>query len=75
MEGVSPNVTGMPSAPAVIAAKKGIGARALRSILSASCSTSCMGSEPDDIADVTINRAVVEGRSPRHPQKQDKEAA
>jgi ATP-dependent Clp protease ATP-binding subunit ClpX len=78
MEGVSLNVTkDALRALAVIAAKKGTGARALRSILER-IMLDIMYEVPsrDDIADVTINRAVVEGKkSPVIRKKQDKEAA
>src|ERR1700733_2938003 len=66
MEGVSLNVTkDALRALAVEAAKKGTGARALRSLLER-IMLDIMYDVPsrDDIADVTINRAVVEGKKP-----------
>ncbi len=78
MEGVNLNVTkDALRALAEIAAKKGTGARALRSILER-IMLDVMYDVPsrDDIADVTLNRAVVEGKkSPVIRKKQDKEAA
>ncbi len=78
MEGVNLNVTkDALRALAEIAAKKGTGARALRSILER-IMLDVMYDVPsrDDIADVTVNRAVVEGKKPPViRKKQDKEAA
>ena len=78
MEGVSLNVTkDALRALAVEAAKKGTGARALRSMLER-IMLDLMYEVPsrDDIADVTINRAVVEGKKPPLiRRKQDKDAA
>jgi ATP-dependent Clp protease ATP-binding subunit ClpX len=78
LEGVHLNVTkDALRALASIAAAKGTGARALRSILER-IMLDVMYDVPsrDDIADVTINRAVVEGKkSPVIRKKQDKEAA
>ena len=57
--------------------KKGTGARALRSMLE-KIMLDVMYDIPsrEDIADVTINRAVVEGkRTPIIRKKQDKDAA
>jgi ATP-dependent Clp protease ATP-binding subunit ClpX len=57
--------------------KKGTGARALRSILER-IMLDIMYDVPsrDDIADVTVNRAVVEGKkAPLIRRKQDKDAA
>jgi ATP-dependent Clp protease ATP-binding subunit ClpX len=62
---------------AEIAAKKGTGARALRSILER-IMLDIMYDVPsrEDIAEVTINRAVVEGKKlPLIRKKQDKDAA
>ncbi len=78
MEGVSLNVTkDALRALAAEAAKKGTGARALRSMLER-IMLDIMYDVPsrDDIADVTINRAVVEGKKPPLiRRKQDKDAA
>ena len=78
MEGVSLNVTkDALRALAVEAVKKGTGARALRSLLER-IMLDIMYDVPsrDDIADVTVNRAVVEGKkSPLIRRKQDKDAA
>ncbi len=78
LEGVHLNVTkDALRALASIAAAKGTGARALRSILER-IMLDVMYDVPsrDDIADVTINRAVVEGKKPPViRKKQDKEAA
>ena len=66
MEGVSLNVTkDALRALAAQAATKGTGARALRSMLER-IMLDIMYDVPsrDDIADVTINRAVVEGKKP-----------
>src|ERR1700722_17357042 len=78
MEGVSLNVTkDALRALAVEAAKKGTGARALRSLLER-IMLDIMYEVPsrEDIADVTINRGVVEGKKPPLiRKKQDKDAA
>ena len=78
MEGVSLNVTkDALRALAAGAAAKGTGARALRSMIER-IMLDIMYDVPsrDDIADVTINRAVVEGKKPPViRKKQDKEAA
>ncbi len=78
MEGVNLNVTkDALRALAEQAATKGTGARALRSMLER-IMLDLMYEVPsrDDIADVTINRAVVEGKkSPLIRRKQDKDAA
>jgi ATP-dependent Clp protease ATP-binding subunit ClpX len=78
MEGVSLNVTkDALRALAAEAAKKGTGARALRSMLER-IMLDIMYDVPsrDDIADVTVNRAVVEGKKPPLVRrKQDKDAA
>ena len=78
MEGVSLNVTkDALRALAAQAATKGTGARALRSMLER-IMLDIMYDVPsrDDIADVTINRAVVEGKkAPLIRRKQDKDAA
>src|SRR5271154_402616 len=78
MEGVSLNVTkDALRALAIEAHKKGTGARALRSMLER-IMLDIMYDVPsrDDIADVTINRAVVEGKKPPLiRKKQDKDAA
>jgi ATP-dependent Clp protease ATP-binding subunit ClpX len=78
MEGVNLNVTkdGL-RAMAAQAAIKGTGARALRSLLER-IMLDLMYELPsrDDVADVTVNRAVVEGKkSPLIRRKQDKDAA
>jgi ATP-dependent Clp protease ATP-binding subunit ClpX len=78
MEGVSLNVTkdGL-RAMAAQAAIKGTGARALRSLLER-IMLDLMYELPsrDDVADVTVNRAVVEGKkAPVIRRKQDKDAA
>lgn len=78
MEGVSLNVTkdGL-RAMASQAAIKGTGARALRSLLER-IMLDLMYELPsrDDVADVTVNRAVVEGKkTPVIRRKQDKDAA
>ena len=78
MEGVSLNVTkDALRALAVEAHKKGTGARALRSLLER-IMLDIMYDVPsrEDIAEVTINRAVVEGKKlPLIRKKQDKTAA
>src|ERR1700760_1871572 len=78
MEGVSLNVTkDALRALAEQAATKGTGARALRSMLER-IMLDIMYDVPsrDDIAEVTINRAVVEGKKlPLIRKKQDKDAA
>jgi ATP-dependent Clp protease ATP-binding subunit ClpX len=78
MEGVNLTVTrDALRALASQAVKKGTGARALRSLLER-LMLDVMYDLPsrDDIADVTINRAVVEGRkSPLIRKKQDQDAA
>ncbi|MEP6669289.1 MAG: ATP-dependent Clp protease ATP-binding subunit ClpX [Chthoniobacter sp.] len=78
MEGVNLNVTkDALRALAAEAVKKGTGARALRSMLER-IMLDIMYDVPsrDDIADVTINRAVVEGKkTPLIRRKQDKDAA
>ena len=78
MEGVNLNVTkDALRALAEQAHTKGTGARALRSMLER-IMLDVMYDVPsrDDIADVTINRAVVEGKkSPLIRRKQDKDAA
>ena len=78
MEGVSLNVTkDALRALAQQAAVKGTGARALRSILER-IMLEMMYEIPsrEDVADVTINRAVVEGKKqPIIRRKQDKDAA
>ncbi|MDR3406598.1 MAG: ATP-dependent Clp protease ATP-binding subunit ClpX [Chthoniobacter sp.] len=78
MEGVNLNVTkDALRALAAEAVKKGTGARALRSMLER-IMLDVMYDVPsrDDIADVTINRAVVEGKKPPLiRRKQDKDAA
>jgi ATP-dependent Clp protease ATP-binding subunit ClpX len=78
MEGVSLNVTkDALRALAEQAATKGTGARALRSMLER-IMLDLMYEVPsrDDIADVTVNRAVVEGKKPPLiRRKQDKDAA
>jgi len=78
MEGVNLNVTkDALRALAEQAHTKGTGARALRSILER-IMLDVMYDVPsrDDIADVTINRGVVEGKkSPLIRRKQDKDAA
>ena len=78
MEGVNLNVTkDALRALASEAFKKGTGARALRSLLER-IMLDLMYEVPsrDDIADVTINRAAVEGKKPPLiRRKQDKDAA
>ena len=78
MEGVTLNVTADAlHALAEAALKKGTGARALRSLLE-KLMVELMYDIPsrDDIAEVTINRAVVEGRrAPLIQKKQAKDAA
>ena len=78
MEGVHLNFThDAQQALAQAALKKGTGARALRSLLE-KLMLELMYEIPsrDDIAEVTINRAVVEGaRDPLIRKKQSKEAA
>jgi len=78
MEGVNLNVTkDALRAFAAAAVLKGTGARALRSMIER-IMLDVMYEIPsrDDIADVTINRAVVEGKKPPIiRKKQDKEAA
>jgi ATP-dependent Clp protease ATP-binding subunit ClpX len=78
MEGVNLNVTkDALRALAEQAATKGTGARALRSMLER-IMLDLMYEVPsrDDIADVTVNRAVVEGKKPPLiRRKQDKDAA
>ncbi len=78
MEGVNLNVTkDALRAFAAAAVLKGTGARALRSMIER-IMLDVMYEIPsrDDIADVTINRAVVEGKKPPViRKKQDKEAA
>jgi ATP-dependent Clp protease ATP-binding subunit ClpX len=78
MEGVNLNVTkDALRALASQAAKKGTGARALRSMLER-IMLDLMYEVPsrEDIADVTVNRAVVEGKKPPLiRRKQDKDAA
>jgi ATP-dependent Clp protease ATP-binding subunit ClpX len=78
MEGVNLNVTrDALRALASQAAQKGTGARALRAMLER-IMLDIMYEVPsrDDIADVTINRAVVEGKKPPLiRRKQDKDAA
>ena len=78
MEGVNLNVTkDALRALAAGAVTKGTGARALRSMIER-IMLDIMYEVPsrDDIADVTINRAVVEGKKPPViRKKQDKEAA
>ena len=78
MEGVNLNVTkDAIRALAAQAVTKGTGARALRSMLER-IMLDLMYEVPsrDDVADVTINRAVVEGKKPPLiRRKQDKDAA
>lgn len=78
IEGVSLNVTkDALRAMAEQAAKKGTGARALRSMLER-IMLDVMYDIPsrEDVAEVTVNRAVVEGkRQPTVRRKQDKDAA
>lgn len=78
IEGVSLNVTkDALRAMAEQASKKGTGARALRSMLER-IMLEVMYDIPsrEDVAEVTINRAVVEGkRQPTVRRKQDKDAA
>jgi ATP-dependent Clp protease ATP-binding subunit ClpX len=78
MEGVSLNVTkDALRALAAQAATKGTGARALRAMLER-IMLDIMYEIPsrEDVADVTINRAVVEGKkAPLIRRKQDKDAA
>ena len=78
IEGVNLNVTkDALRALAEQAAKKGTGARALRSMLER-IMLEVMYDIPsrDDVAEVTINRGVVEGkRQPTLRRKQDKDAA
>ena len=78
MEGVSLNLTkDALKALAAEAVKKGTGARALRAILER-IMLDLMYDSPgrDDVAEVTINRAVVEGkRAPLVRKKQEKDAA
>jgi ATP-dependent Clp protease ATP-binding subunit ClpX len=78
MEGVNLTVTkDALRALACEACKKGTGARALRSLLER-IMLDLMYEVPsrDDIADVTVNRAVVEGKKPPLiRRKQDKDAA
>ncbi len=78
IEGVTLNVTkDALRAMAEQAAKKGTGARALRSMLER-IMLDVMYDIPsrEDVAEVTINRAVVEGkRQPTVRRKQDKDAA
>ena len=78
MEGANLTITrDALRALAAQAVKKGTGARALRSLLE-KLMLDVMYDLPsrDDIADVTINRAVVEGRkSPLIRRKQDQDAA
>jgi ATP-dependent Clp protease ATP-binding subunit ClpX len=78
MEGVNLNITkDALRAMAEQAAKKGTGARALRSMLER-IMLDVMYDVPsrEDVAEVTINRAVVEGkRQPTLRRKQDKDAA
>ena len=78
IEGVNLNVTkDALRALAEQAAKKGTGARALRSMLER-IMLEVMYDIPsrDDVAEVTINRGVVEGkRQPTVRRKQDKDAA
>ena len=78
MEGANLTVTrDALRALAAQAVKKGTGARALRSLLER-LMLDVMYDLPsrEDIADVTINRAVVEGRrSPLIRKKQDQDAA
>jgi len=78
MDGVGLNITkDALRALAAEAVKKGTGARALRAMLER-IMLDIMFEAPgrDDIAEVTINRAVVEGKkSPLIRKKQDKDAA
>jgi ATP-dependent Clp protease ATP-binding subunit ClpX len=78
IEGVALNVTkDALRAMAEQAAKKGTGARALRSMLER-IMLDVMYDIPsrEDVAEVTVNRAVVEGkRQPTVRRKQDKDAA
>ena len=78
MEGVSLNVTkDALRALAAQASQKGTGARALRAMLER-IMLDIMYEIPsrEDVADVTINRAVVEGKkAPLIRRKQDKDAA
>jgi ATP-dependent Clp protease ATP-binding subunit ClpX len=78
MEGVGLNLTkDALRALAAEAVKKGTGARALRAMLER-IMLDVMFDTPgrDDIAEITINRAVVEGkRTPLIRKKQDKDAA
>ena len=78
IEGVTLNVTkDALRAMAEQAAKKGTGARALRSMLER-IMLDVMYDIPsrEDVAEVTVNRAVVEGkRQPTVRRKQDKDAA
>ncbi|RYD74196.1 MAG: ATP-dependent Clp protease ATP-binding subunit ClpX, partial [Verrucomicrobiaceae bacterium] len=78
MEGVSLNVTkDALRALAQQAATKGTGARALRSMLER-IMLDLMYDIPsrEDVAEVTVNRAVVEGKkAPLIRRKQDKDAA
>jgi len=78
MEGVNLNLTkDALKALAAMAVTKGTGARALRSMLER-VMLDLMYEVPsrDDVADVTINRAVVEGKkAPLIRKKQDKNAA
>ncbi len=78
MEGVSLNITkDALRALAAEAVKKGTGARALRAMLER-IMLDLMYDSPgrDDVAEITINRGVVEGkRSPLIRKKQEKDAA
>jgi ATP-dependent Clp protease ATP-binding subunit ClpX len=78
MEGVNLNMTkDALKALAAEAVKKGTGARALRAMLER-IMLDLMYESPgrDDVAEITINRAVVEGkRSPLIRKKQEKDAA
>jgi ATP-dependent Clp protease ATP-binding subunit ClpX len=81
MDGVGLNFTkDALRALATEAIRKGTGARALRSLIER-IMLDVMFDCPsrDDISDVTISRAVVEGKKPpqlrRKPEKQEKDAA
>jgi ATP-dependent Clp protease ATP-binding subunit ClpX len=78
MDGVGLNMTkDALRALASEAVKKGTGARALRAMLER-IMLDVMYDSPgrDDIAEITVNRAVVEGkRSPIIRKKQEKDAA
>jgi ATP-dependent Clp protease ATP-binding subunit ClpX len=78
MDGVGLNMTkDALKALAAEAVKKGTGARALRSMLERIMLDIMYDSpEREDIAEITVNRSVVEGkRSPIIRKKQEKDAA